>query len=111
MSNDTATQILKRIEAKFDERPVCLATRKEYEEHCKFIDEAKVILPQFNKAIEEFSRVLAEGTKTFGEHRNRLTVIETEKKTALAIIGVIGGIIGGSLSFLISLAMTVIKKI
>ena len=100
---DTTTQVLQRIEAKLNNTPPCVATTKEYDDHCEFINDAKVILPQFTKAIKDFEVALKEGQKSFTSINTRLTVIETEKKTAIAVIGIVAGVIGGGLSLLVGL--------
>ena len=94
--------ILKRIERKLDSgRTTCPVTEKEYEEHCRIIEQAKVVLPQLVSAIADSAEALKEGRKTFEMVNTRLTIIETEKKTAVTVIGVIAGIIGGTISVML----------
>ena len=90
----TQTQLLERIYKKLDERPVCIATQKEYEDHCLFIEEWKVLLPQVMATIKSFEKALAKGETQFREHNDKFLVMETERKTAVWIVGVIGGVIG-----------------
>ena len=91
---ETTTQILKRIEKKID-TPTCPADKKTYEKHCRILEDIQVTFPQFKDALKDIKEVLKEGAETFKNHERRITVMETEKKTAIGVVAFIGAVLGG----------------
>ncbi len=94
---ETTTQVLQRLEKKWDER-ACCASSKEYENHCEAIDNFIVVVPQLVKDMKEAEKQRTVSNDVILKLHTRLTIVETqretEKKMVIGISGVVGIISG-----------------
>ena len=90
MSNEAITRDelrheLEQILIKRD-KAMCPATRETYERHCRILDDLQDTLPVLKQTVEDLRNEIRAGNQSFKEHSQRLTIIETEKKTAIGIL-------------------------
>ena len=96
MSKVTQTQLLHEIRDAVNSR-TSIVPPEVQREHCEILSQLKIILPDIKAELEQTKKVRKECADRFESQNSRLTVMETEKKTALKLIGggsVFGGLIG-----------------
>ena len=90
---DTATKILRRVEVLLDSPRVC-------GEHKNLMEKIAGI-PSLKESIDTFNDNVADLKKQVYLNKDDLLVMKTEKKTTIAVISVIAGVISGIVALLV----------
>ncbi len=73
---------------------MCPADKETYEKHCTFIDESIASQGERDKIIQDTASVLADVVNKLSLLSDRILILETEKKTAIAVVAFVGGAVG-----------------
>lgn len=71
----------------------CGAKAEIVKEHTESISYLKNELPHVVKALERIEKKLDDGNRTFDDHTKRLTILETQKSTSVAVgVSILGAL-------------------
>lgn len=83
---ETTTQVLQRIEKRL-EANTCVADAETYQKHCMVLQSLQESIPRFEHTLDKIDARLDATEKD-------ITIMKTEKKTVIAIAGIIGALAG-----------------
>ena len=97
------TQKLDRIIEELNKRPTCGAPVEVVAEHTKTLEYLKNEMGHVVKTLERIDKKLEDGNANFDDHATRLTKLETEKGTAVAVVTSVGAALWSVLTWYVNI--------